>query len=65
MLLKIASNQAKGIERGVYYFDLVNYPQISAKEMERMSAFIKYEEFYNRKTEIICEDDNIVSAINT
>ena len=64
MLLKIGNNQAGGIERGVYYFNIVDYPYISAIEMERISAFLKYEESYNRKTEIICEDDNILSAVN-
>ena len=64
MTLKIANNQAKGIERGVYYFDLEDYPHVKAKELEAILAFIKYEKSYGRETEVICEDDNILSVVD-
>jgi hypothetical protein len=62
--LKIGQKQGKGIERRVYYFDLINYPHITTKELEAMLAFIKYEKSYGRETIIECEDDNISTIVN-
>jgi len=52
-----------GIERGVYYFELSDYPQIADVELNIIRAFISYEKSYGRETEIICADNNVLSVI--
>ena len=64
MILNIHKNQAKGIERGTYYFDLNDYPNITEDELNCIFAFIKYEKSYGRETEIRCNDINILSIID-
>ena len=64
MILSIFENQAKGIEREIYYFDLENYPDITEDELNCIFAFVKYEKSYGRETEIRCNDSNILSTIN-
>jgi hypothetical protein len=64
MILNISNHQFRLIERGVYYFTLSNYPHITEYELYDIIAFIRYEEQYGRKTEIICKDKNILATIN-
>ena len=64
MILNI-SNQGSGIiERGVFSFCLSDYPNISSFELKNLVAFIKYEKSHDRQTEIVCEDKNIIAAVN-
>jgi hypothetical protein len=65
MILNIAKHESVGgIERGVYYFNLPNYPHISVSELKIAVAFIMYEKSYNRQTEIVCDNKQILTAVN-
>ena len=64
MILNLAKHgSGGGIERGVYYFNLPDYPHISESELKIAVAFIMYERSHNRHTEIVCSDDNILAAV--
>ncbi len=64
MILNIARHETiGGIERGVYYFNLPNYPYISVSELKTAVAFIMYERLNNRQTEIVCDDERIIASI--
>lgn len=64
MILNIAKHESiGGIQNGVYYFNLPNYPHISASELKIAVAFIKYEKSYNRQTEIVCDNEQILSTV--
>jgi len=63
MILNISNHKFTVIEHGIYYFDLSNYPQITASELKKVVTFIKYEKSYGRQTEIVCED-KILESIN-
>ena len=65
MILSIAKHESiGGIEGGVYYFNLPDYPRISMSELKIAVAFILYEKSYNRQTEIICADKQILTAVH-
>ena len=64
MVLNISNHESTVIERGVYYFGLSNYPNITAIELSKIKAFLNYEKSYGRKTEIICEDEIILSVVS-
>lgn len=64
MILNISNHESTVIERGVYYFALSDYPNITTSELKGMVEFIKYEKSYNRQTEIVCKDDNILAIVN-
>jgi len=49
---------------GVYYFCLSNYPNISPWELKKLLMFIEYEKQHGRQAEIICEDADILSAVD-
>jgi len=66
MILKLSNPQtmeAFGIEREVYNFALSDYPRISATELKNAVAFIRYEQSYGRKTEIMCEDKEALAVV--
>ena len=64
MILNIAKHEAiGGIQNGVYYFNLPNYPYMSIAELKIVLAFILYEKSYNRQTEIICDNIDIIEII--
>lgn len=64
MILNIAKHEVLGgIQNGIYYFNLPNYPQISELELKIAVAFIMYEKSYNRQTEIVCNDEQILATI--
>ena len=64
MILNIAKyDTIRGIENGVYYFNLPNYPHISVMELKIAVAFVMYERSYNRQTEIVCDDEKIKMAV--
>jgi len=64
MILNISNHKPTVIERGVYYFNLSNYPHINTIELSKIHVFINYEKSYGRETEIICEDEAVIVAIN-
>lgn len=41
---------------GTYYLALSDYPNIQDWELEKIVAFLAYEKFYGRETQIDCED---------
>jgi hypothetical protein len=48
----------------VYYFALSDYPNISDWELKKLIIFIDYEKKHKRKTNILCDDKNIMDKIN-
>ena len=64
MILNISENNLNVIERGVYYYGLLDYPNITTSELANIIAFLEYENLYGRKTVIECQDENIVKAVN-
>jgi len=64
MTINLAKHESiGGIEGGVYYFNLPNYPHISLSELKIIIAFITYEKSQNRETYIVCDDENIRTTI--
>lgn len=49
---------------GIYYFALSDYPNISSWELKKLLAFLNYEKRYGRKTEIVCENTDIMAAVH-
>lgn len=65
MILNIAKNhEYPGIWDSIYYFKLCNYPNITNWELKKVILFFDYEKKHNRKTEIVCEDNDIIQSIN-
>ncbi len=64
MTLNIAKHEiSRGIEGGVYYFNLSDFPSISTDELKLIIAFIQYEKANNRVTEIICDNEQLLQII--
>ena len=64
MVVNIANHGGSIVWEGVYYFALSNYPNISAWELRNIILFFEYEKKNGRKTEIVCEDKDIIVAVN-
>jgi len=64
MQVNIANHECTICWDGVYYFALSDYPNISAWELKKLLAFLEYEKRHGRQTEILCEDNEILSAVN-
>lgn len=64
MILHIMNQNESGIKNGVYYFSLRDYPQIQNWEWNSIIAFLSYEKTQGRTTEVICDDENILEAVN-
>ena len=64
MQVNIAKHDCTIIWDGVYCFALSDYPHISDWELKKLLKFIDYEKAHGRQTEIICEDNGILAAIN-
>jgi len=64
MKIDIANHDCTLIWDGIYYFALSDYPHISSWELKKLLAFMDYEKRHGRKTEIECEDTNILKAVN-
>lgn len=64
MTVNISNHKATVIKNRVYYFALSNYPHISPMEIKNLLAFVEYEKLYGRQTDFICENQNIITAIN-
>lgn len=63
MILNISNKKLTLISKGVYYFELSDYPQIKDYEWQNIMAFINYEKAHGRQTEIVCDDNNVLSAV--
>jgi len=64
MKVNIGNHGFTMIWDSVYYYSLSNYPQISQWELKKLLTFIEFEKRHGRETEIICEDENILQAVN-
>ncbi len=64
MIVNIADHGGSIVWEGIYYFALSDYPNISDWELRTLILFYEYEKQHDRKTEIICEDKNILQAVN-
>jgi len=64
MTINIANHGGSIVWEGIYYFALSDYPNISDWELRNIILFFEYEKKHSRKTEIICEDENILQAVN-
>ena len=64
MIVNIANHGGSIVWEGIYYFTLADYPNISDWELRNLLLFLAYEKKYHRKTEIICEDKNILQAVD-
>ncbi|MDR0293980.1 MAG: hypothetical protein LBH95_07510 [Oscillospiraceae bacterium] len=64
MTLNISEGNANVIERGVYYFGLSDYPHITVGDLKNIAAFIRYEKLHGRQTDIVCEDESILTAVH-
>ena len=54
MTLNIAKHETFcGISRGVYYFNVSDYPRINALELQNILAFINYEKQYKYAQEYL------------
>ncbi|WNZ92216.1 phosphate ABC transporter ATPase [Streptococcus iniae] len=49
---------------GVYQLALTHYPDIKNWELEKIVAFIAYEKYYGRNTELFCQNSRIITKIN-
>jgi len=64
MILNIAKHKTiRGIEGGVYYFNLHDYPHISRDELKLAVAFVTYEQSNNKQTKIVCDDEQLLTTI--
>ncbi len=64
MIVNIANHDFTIQWDGIYYFALSDYPNISKWELKKIINFIDYEKRHGRQTEIQCEDEMILSAVN-
>ena len=64
MKINIAKHDYTIIWDGVYYFALSDYPHISPWELKKLLTFMDYEQRHGRQTEIMCEDADILTAVN-
>ena len=64
MIVNIANHEFPEIWDNVYYFALSKYPIISDWELRKLILFYDYERKHGRKTSIICENNEIIQAVN-
>ena len=64
MTVNIANHDCTIIWNGVYYFALSDYPNISRWELKKLLAFMHYEKMHGRQTEIVCDEADIMLAVN-
>jgi len=65
LVINISKDQINLIERGVYHFGLSRYPNITKLELHKIIAFMRYEKSYGRETDIMCDDDDVLSTIKS
>ncbi len=63
MKLEIVNSNELLIKNNIYYFGLMDYPQIQNWEWNNMLAFLCYEKAQGREIEIVCENNNILSLV--
>ena len=63
MKINIAQHEFPYILNSEYFFVLSDYPRVSLWEMKKFFAFVAYEKRHGRETEIVCEDDIVLEAI--
>ena len=63
LILNIGKHNFMVIEKGVYYFDVSDYPHLNDYELNNIIAFISYEKAHGRQTEIVCNNKIILSII--
>jgi len=63
MKVSIANHEFPYIWDGVYYFALSDYPHISPWELKKLFSFMEYEKQNGRNTEIVCENETILTAV--
>ena len=64
MQVNIANHGGMIIWGGVYYFALSDYPNMTPWELKKLLVFMNYEKQHGRQTEIVCENTEILTAIN-
>lgn len=64
MILNISSRNLTVIKRGTYYFELSDYPRIKDYEWNNIIAFLNYEKAHGRQTEVVCDDQHVLSVVN-
>jgi len=64
MVVNIANHGGSIVWDGIYYFAPCDYPNISDWELRNIILFFDYEKRHNRKTKIVCEDDDLLATVN-
>ena len=64
MKVDIADHGGSIVWEGIYYFALTDYPNISDWEIKNIILFVEYEKKHNRKTEIVCKNEEILQTVN-
>jgi len=64
MTVNISNHEYPGIWDKTYYYKLSDYPNLTHWELKQLILFFEYEKKHGRKTEIICENKDIIQAIN-
>lgn len=65
MKLQLHKDNFTVIRENTYFFQLVDYPNITRGEWETILEFVKYENVYQRPIEVVCEDDVVRNAVQT
>ncbi|MCL2405445.1 MAG: hypothetical protein FWC92_07860 [Defluviitaleaceae bacterium] len=64
MVVNIANHGGSIVWDGIYYFAPCDYPNICDWELKNIILFFEYEKKHNRKTEIVCDNNDIVTKVN-
>ena len=64
MIINIADHGGSIVWEGVYYFALSDYPNISGWELKNLVLFTEYEKMHGRKTEITCNEREILQIVH-
>lgn len=59
MILKLQKDNYTTIREGIYYFQLIDFPNITKGEWETIIEFVRYENYYHRKIEVVCDDEYV------
>ena len=64
MEVNVGKHEFTIIWDGVYYFALSNYPNITKWELAKLLAFVEYENMHGRQTKMVCQNKDILAAVN-
>lgn len=64
MIVNIANHGYSIVWDNMYYFALSDYPNISDWEKQKLILFHNYEKSHGRETKIICENEEILKAVD-